>query len=221
MEGRRPRRQADPLTHLRIAGCGGREINGQLLLGTAVAIITAALLASMLMLVTASVANVGVATAEAAKCRWAHRAPRTISPGHARHAVVCQINKKRRKHGLRPVKTKRSLRKAGKRHSKYMHRHNCFAHQCAGERDLISRIEATRYLPCNCTWRVGETLAWGARRRGTPRAIVRAWMHSSAHRHVLLDRGLKHVGIGLLWGSPRNSGARAATYTADFGHRSR
>jgi uncharacterized protein YkwD len=220
MEGRLPRRQADPLAHLQIAGGGGRGIDCRVLIGTAVAVITAALLVSILMLVTASVANVGVTTAEA-KCRWAHRAPRTISPAHARHAVVCEINKKRRKHGLRPVKTKRALRKAGRRHSKYMHRHNCFAHQCAGERDLIARIEATRYLPCNCTWRVGETLAWGARRRGTPRAIVRAWMHSSAHRHVLLDRGLKHVGIGLLWGSPSNSGARAATYTADFGYRSR
>jgi hypothetical protein len=46
-------------------------------------------------------------------------------------------------------------------------------------------------------------------------------MHSAPHRHVLLDGQLKNVGIGLVWGSPSNPGARAATYTADFGYKSR
>ena len=45
-------------------------------------------------------------------------------------------------------------------------------------------------------------------------------MHSPAHRHVLLDRQLRNVGIGLVWGSPSNPGAKAATYTADFGYKS-
>ena len=48
-------------------------------------------------------------------------------------------------------------------------------------------------------------------------AMVKAWMHSSPHRHVLLDSKLRNVGIGLVWGSPTSPGARAATYTADFG----
>jgi uncharacterized protein YkwD len=189
--------------------------------GTAVAIITGALLVSALMLVTASVADVGVATAKAAECRWAHAGPRHVSRRHARHAVVCQINKKRRNHGMNGVDSKYALRKAGRRHSNYMQRHSCFSHQCPGEKDLVGRIHATSYLPCNCTWRVGETLAWGAKGRGTPSAIVKAWMNSDAHRHVLLDRQLKNVGIGLVWGSPSSRGSRAATYTADFGYRSR
>jgi uncharacterized protein YkwD len=221
MEGRILRRQADPQAHSQIAGPGGRAITIRMLVGTTVAVITAALLVSTLMLATASVADIGVATAKAAKCRWAHAGPRHVSRKHARHAVVCQINKKRHRHGLNGVRAKRALRKAGKRHSKYMLRHSCFAHQCPGERDLVARIHATSYLPCNCTWRVGETIAWAAKGRGSPRAIVRAWMHSPAHRHVLLDRRLKNVGIGLVWGSPSNRRARAATYTADFGYKSR
>ena len=220
MEGRILRRQADPRARSQIAGSGGRAITIRMMFGTAVAIITAALLVSALMLVTASVAGVNVATAKAAKCKWAHRGPRHVSRRHARHAVVCQINKKRHRHGLNGVASKHALRKAGKRHSKYMQRHNCFAHQCPGERDLVGRINATSYLPCNCRWRVGETLAWAAKGGGTPSAIVRAWMHSPAHRHVLLDGQLKNVGIGLIWGSPSNPGARAATYTADFGYKS-
>ena len=221
MEGRILRRQADPLAQSQIAGYGGRAITIRMMCGAAVAVITGALLVSALMLVMTSVADVGVATAKAAKCKWAYRGPRSISRDHARHAVVCQINKKRRNHGLNGVDSKYALRKAGRRHSHYMQRYNCFAHQCPGEKDLVGRINATSYLPCNCTWRVGETLAWGTKGRGTPSAIVRAWMHSAAHRHVLLDGQLKQVGIGLVWGSPSNRGARAATYTADFGYRNR
>jgi uncharacterized protein YkwD len=220
VEGRILRRQADPWTQSTIVGSGGRATTIRMMFGTAVSIAAAALLLSGLMLVTASVAEVGVATAEAGKCRWAHAGPRRVSRRHARHAVICKINKKRHRHGLKGVDSRRALRKAGGRHSKYMQRHNCFAHQCPGERDLVGRIHATSYLPCNCTWRVGETLAWAAKGRGTPSAIVRAWMHSPAHRHVLLDGQLKNVGIGLIWGSPSNPGARAATYTADFGYKS-
>ena len=220
MEGRLHRRQADPQARLQIAAPGGRANTIRMFLGTAVAIAGAALVLATLMLGTASVADVGVASAKAAGCKWSNRGPREVSAAHARHAVVCQINKKRRRHGLSGVNTKRSLRKAGKRHSRYMQRRNCFAHQCPGEKDLVGRILATSYLPCNCTWRVGETLAWGAKGQGTPRAIVKAWMHSSAHRHVLLDRRLRNVGIGLVWGSPSNPGAKAATYTADFGFKS-
>ena len=219
MEGRLHRRQADPQARL-IVGRGGRENTIRMFFGTAVAIVSAALVLATLLLVTASVTGVGVTSAKAAGCKWSNRGPREVSTSHARHAVVCQINKKRRKHGLNSVNTKYALRKAGKRHSRYMQRRNCFAHQCPGEKDLVSRIHATSYLPCNCTWRVGETLAWGTRGQGTPRAIVKAWMHSPPHRHVLLDRQLRNVGVGLVWGSPSNRGAKAATYTADFGYKS-
>jgi uncharacterized protein YkwD len=220
MEGRLGRRQADPQARLAIAGHGGRERTIRVIFGAAVATVTAALLVSTLMLATASVANLGVASAKAAGCKWANSGPRRVSARHARHAVVCQINKKRHRHGLNGVSTKYALRKAGKRHSRFMQRRSCFAHQCPGEKDLVGRIHATSYLPCNCTWRVGETLAWGMRGQGTPRAIVKAWMHSPPHRQVLLDRGLRNVGIGLVWGSPSSRGAKAATYTADFGYKS-
>jgi uncharacterized protein YkwD len=220
MEGRILRRQADPKAQPRAAGFVVGKTAIRRMLGRAVTITAAALLLGALTLVATSIAGVGVTPAKAWSCRWADKGPGHVSTKHARHAVVCAINKQRRKHGSHGLDTKRALRKAGKRHSKYMKSHRCFSHQCPGEADLVGRINRTSYLPCNCTWRVGETIAWGARGRGTPHAIVRAWMHSSAHRHILLDRGLKQVGIGLVWGSPSNPGARAATYTADFGFKS-
>ena len=220
MEGRILRRQADSTDQPRAAGSAGGTAAIRRMLSRAVTITAAALLLATLALVATSVAGVGVTPAKAWSCRWADRSPGHVSNKHARHAIVCAINKQRRKHGLHGLDTKRALRKAGKRHSKYMKSHRCFAHQCAGEMDLIGRINRTSYLPCNCTWRVGETIAWGARGRGTPHAIVNAWMHSPPHRQVLMDRQLKQVGIGLVWGSPSNPNSRAATYTADFGFKS-
>jgi uncharacterized protein YkwD len=219
MEGRILRRQADPNAQPRGTGFV-RGTTARRVLRRAAAIAVAAFLLGALGLVATSIAKVGVTSAKASRCAFAHRSPRHVSRSHARHAVVCAINKQRRRHGLHSLNTKHSLRKAGKRHSKYMERHHCFAHQCAGEPDLVGRVEHTSYLPCSCTWRLGETLAWGAKDKGTPHAIVNAWMHSPEHRSILLDRQLKQVGIGLVWGSPSNPGAKAATYTADLGYRS-
>jgi uncharacterized protein YkwD len=221
MEGRILRRQADPKAQPRGAGYVVGKSAIRRMLGRAAAISAAALLLGMLTLVATSIAKVGVAPAKASSCRWADKGPRHVSRKHARHAVLCAINKQRRKHGLRHLKTRHALRKAGKRHSKYMERHRCFSHQCPGEADLVGRIERTSYLPCNCTWRVGETLAWGDQGSGTPHAIVRAWMNSPPHRAVILDGRLRNIGVGLVWGSPSNPGARAATYTADFGFKGR
>jgi uncharacterized protein YkwD len=217
MEGRILRRQADPNAQLRGAGFVVGKSAIRRMLRRAAAISAAAVLLGVLTLVASSIAKVGVAPAKAYSCKWADKGPRHISRKHARHAVLCAINKQRRKHGRRSLDTKHALKKAGKRHSKYMERHHCFSHQCSGEADLVGRIQRTSYLPCTCTWRVGETLAWGDQGRGTPHAIVEAWMNSPPHRSVILDGRLRNIGIGLVWGSPSNPGARAATYTADFG----
>jgi uncharacterized protein YkwD len=218
MEGRILRRQAEPKAPWPGEGTGRKAATGRVL-GRTAAIAIAALVLATLALVTTSIAGVGVSSAKAWSCRWADKSPRQVSTKQARHAIVCAINKQRRKHGRPGLRTTRALSKAGKRHSRYMTRHHCFAHQCPGEQDLVSRIHRTSYLPCSCTWRVGETIGWGARGRGTPHAIVNAWMHSPPHRHVLMDRGLRQVGVGIVRGSPSKRGARAATYTADFGLR--
>jgi uncharacterized protein YkwD len=64
---------------------------------------------------------------------------------------------------------------------------------------------------------VGENIAWGSGWRGRPKAIVRAW--SPDHRANLLDPRFQHVGVGVVWDSPRGSYPRSVTYTADFGYR--
>ena len=104
-------------------------------------------------------------------------------------------------------------------HSRYMVEHRCFDHECPGEPDLADRIH--RYLAKDGrTW--GENIAWGSGELGSPRSIVRSWMHSEGHRQNILNREYEHIGVGVVWGSPQSGqtgGFPAATYTTDFGRR--
>ncbi len=88
-----------------------------------------------------------------------------------------------------------------------MIRKDCFAHQCAGERDLVGRVEAAGYLPCKCSWSVGENIAWGSGSSSSPRRIVDAWMNSAPHRANILDRRFEDIGVAVDDGSP--GGGRA------------
>ena len=96
---------------------------------------------------------------------------------------------------------------------------NCFSHQCSGERDLVGRMDAAGYLPCNCAWSVGENIAWGGGSTSSPRSIVDAWMGSSAHRINMLSSNFEEVGIAIHRGTPEGGGGDSATYTMDFGYK--
>jgi uncharacterized protein YkwD len=219
MEGRMLRRKAGPTTYLQTHRGRPPQVAAQGSTRTAGARIVAVLLALTLGLAVEAITGVGVAPADAARCKHAHARPQRVSARKAHRAVICLVNKRRRAHGIRPADGRRPLSRSGRRHSRYMKRHRCFAHQCRGEAGLVRRVENTRYLPCNCYWGLGETIARAERRRATPKRIVRAWMHSPAHRAVLLDRRLDDIGVGVTWGTPSNPNAKEGTYTADFGYK--
>lgn len=153
----------------------------------------------------------------ASRCENSQVSGARLSRNLAAKAVHCLINKQRSKRGLRALNRRDSLKRAAKRHSRLMVARGCFSHDCPGEPDLVRRVIATNYLPCSCTWTVAENIAWGARRRSTPKAIVDAWMNSPPHRAVIVKGSLRDVDIGVRHGKPGNGNARAATYTADFG----
>lgn len=166
--------------------------------------------------------RIGRRSADPAAERSGRRCKHAQVPGHrlrprlAAKAVRCLINRERRARDLNP---RQQLKKAAKKHSRRMVGGACFAHQCPGEPDLVGRVTQTGYLPCRCSWSVGETLAWGRGKRGSPKAIVAAWMASGTHRPILLDGSFRDVDVGVARGRPGNGRAKAATYTADFGYR--
>jgi uncharacterized protein YkwD len=180
----------------------------------------ARLLVAALAVAVVAILAFSASPAEAAQCKGGDRAPSALSKDQAERAVLCLINRQRQSRGMGRLDRESSQAKAARKHTKHMIRKRCFSHQCAGEPDLVSRIERTSYLPCNCYWGVGENLAYGERREGTPRGMVQAWMDSPPHRANILNRRYEHIGIGVVWGTPgigRHRGS--ATYTTDFGYR--
>lgn len=122
-------------------------------------------------------------------------------------------------HGLGNLDAQNELKQAAKRHTAQMLSIGCFAHLCPGEPDLVGRVTSAGYLPCNCNWSVGENLAWGVGKHGSPAAIVDAWMASPGHRGLILTASMREVDVGVRSGKPGGPNAAAATYTADFGYR--
>lgn len=158
--------------------------------------------------------------AEATQCKGGDARPAKLSDKRASKAVLCLVNKERRGHGLRPLRRQAAQAKAARKHNDRMVRTNCFSHRCPGERDLVGRLTAAGYLPCNCSWGVGENIAYGSGRYGTPRNIVDVWMRSSGHRANILNGAFEHIGVAVASGTPTAGRSRdAATYTTDFGYK--
>jgi uncharacterized protein YkwD len=145
--------------------------------------------------------------------------PRKAPSIRLARAAVCLINHERRARGLRRLRLNPRLSRAATAHSRDMVRRRYFDHVSRKGRDVVDRLHRTGYLGRAGSWMVGENLAWGSERRGTPRQIVRAWMHSPGHRQNMLNARFREIGIGVSKGSPVDVGAPAATYTTTFGYR--
>ena len=53
------------------------------------------------------------------------------------------------------------------------------------------------YTSGTSSWRLGENLAWGKRKRGSARNALKAWLNSPPHRATLLSGSFEHIGVGL------------------------
>jgi uncharacterized protein YkwD len=164
----------------------------------------------------ATLALPGLAEPASAACANRSADPKTITTKQAEKAVVCLVNEERADHGLGKLSTKGDLNAAADKHSIYMQQHDCFAHVCPGELDVLERLVS--YLGGANSWRYGENIAWGEGARGTPKRIVQAWMGSPDHRDIILTDDFEHIGVGAIWGSPYSPKASAGTFTADFGY---
>ncbi len=90
-----------------------------------------------------------------------------------------------------------------------------FSHEACG-RDPFYWFSRVGYM--RGTFGVGENLAYGTRRLGTPRANMRSWLHSPGHRRALLDPAFREIGIGLVRGRYLGS-RRAEVWVAHLGYR--
>ena len=152
--------------------------------------------------------------AAASACVGEAKGPRKLSEGLARQAVLCLINQRRAHAGIGALQENPSLNSSAQGHTIAMVKHNHYSHGNAA-----ARIRHTGYLAGATVWSVGENLAWGPGRLGSPKRVVASWMHSPEHRRVLLG-GFRDVGIGMSRGAPfSHFGHNTATYTVDFATR--
>lgn len=154
---------------------------------------------------------------EVTRCKHTKKHPKNLSPKKAKRAITCLVNKRRAERTLSRTDRSQALRKAGQRHTRRMRRTNCFAHQCGGEDALAGRAARASYLPCRCSWALGENIAWGSGRHGSARRIVKRWMASAAHRRNILTPRFSESGVGFVHGRPGLATRSAGMYTLVMG----
>ncbi len=175
--------------------------------------------ALLLALLTCLLLAVGAPAAHAAgaECAGADVDPATATLGQTTGATLCLVNAERTSRGLKALTRDGRLDTAARRHTADMVERQYFAHRSPEGRHPADRIRAAGYLTSATAWVVGENLAWGTYDRGTPRAIVKAWMGSPGHRANILDRRYREIGLGVAAGNPVLGDGEGATYATTFG----
>ena len=123
--------------------------------------------------------------------------------------VLELLNEIRQEHGLSGLAGSAALRGAAREHSADMLQRDYFAHDSRNE-SFDKRIR--RHLASSL---VGENIAWGSGSYGTPAGIVKMWMHSPPHRHIILMPALHRVGLGVATGTFHGDPGTVMA-TADF-----
>jgi len=170
-------------------------------------------------LITAIALLALLAPAAAQACRNSGAHPTELTVESARQSVRCLINKKRKSKRARPLRANSRLELAAQGHSAAMESDGFFSHTSLDGSDPLSRIKAAGYLGGAVKWAIGENLSWAEGPGATPKFTVSQWMRSPPHRAAMLSRRYRHVGIGVVFGSPMGSNANSAIYTANFGFR--
>jgi len=137
----------------------------------------------------------------------------------AEEATLCLVNHERAVHGRRRLHANDTLHGVARAYALDMVAGNFFSHVSPSGSTFDQRIRRAGYLSDTRGWSIGENLAWGGGILSTPRAIVRAWMHSPEHRRNILDRRFRDAGIGIAVGLP--VAGSGATYANEFGRRIR
>jgi uncharacterized protein YkwD len=128
-------------------------------------------------------------------------------------AMQCLTNFARSHSQLDRINPSPQLAQAAAGKTKDILRCDEFSHEACG-REFTYWMEKSGYLTGSC-WGAAENIAWGTGAIGTPRAIFRAWLHSSGHRENILG-AYTDIGIGLREGKIEGSGG-AHVWVQEFG----
>ncbi len=153
-------------------------------------------------------------------CAGARLEPTVRNIPRIRSAVLCLVNRERRRHGEHPLRMNLHLQRAAQAHTESMAFGDYFQHVGPSGQTPLARMRASGYIHgAHAAYVVGENIAWGTLWLATPRAIVAAWMASPGHRANILNPRFRDTAVGV---SPHVPGAMShgqhgAIYTQDFG----
>ncbi len=135
--------------------------------------------------------------------------------------LLSLINHARAARGLAPLHIQSALDKAALAHSREMLSRDYFSHSSASGASFGTRLIRAGYTRSGwSSWAVSECIGWGKGLSGTPQAIFRAWMNSSAHRPLLMGARWRDAGIGCATGTYKGMSG-VLMYTVDLGRRIR
>jgi len=134
------------------------------------------------------------------------------------------INKERTKRGLRELRLNARLVNSSRGHSTDMGQSNYFGHDSQNPQgeSWSSRIVRYGYSRQGYSyWKAGEDIYWGAQLYSSPVACVDSWMHSPAHRAVILTKTFRDIGVGAYKTASGYQGVDGAAwvFTMDVGRR--
>lgn len=132
----------------------------------------------------------------------------------AERALLREVNRTRRAHGLHALRRSHRLQRSADYHCWDMLNANFFAHSSSNGTPFQRRVK--RYTRKR---RLGENLAYvpSEKARHAAGRVVQMWMNSPSHRAALLSPVFSRVGLARRigkWGD-----FRVAVYTADFASR--
>ena len=112
-----------------------------------------------------------------------------------RTAVVAEINRIRRAHGLRQLRVSAALVRAGTEHARVLATAGLFTHSWSDGN--LFPVWNRNFYPATGfkVWSAGENLLWSTPDLG-PRSAVSQWLASPTHRHILLLKSWREVGVG-------------------------
>ena len=128
----------------------------------------------------------------------------TVARRRAGSSMIKRINRVRRRHGLRRLRTSRALASSASSYARWMMRRNYFGH--------VSRIRASSRFHNR-----GEVLSLHSGYRRAPGRVVRRWLASPGHRALLLSRTPNFAGAGSYRG--RYGSTPATIWVVQFGRR--
>jgi len=162
----------------------------------------------------------GQAAASAAPCGKSTGAPAQLTAHQLRTSVLCLVNRARERYGVHRLRFNRELRESATARSHVMIATGLFSHYGPGGSTVTTRVTHSGYLRHASRYFVAENIGTGVGRAyGSPRSIVRAWMHSPPHRANILDPSLRDFGVGIARGDVVTGSSRGVTYTLVFGAR--